>query len=104
VAQVDPDDDKITRFVLWHNTFDPMRNERRHVVLAAYDTEAAFKAALSPLYEDLLRRRETGIAHPTEHYGGELRYPGHEERRQQAKYAKWAFRGMAAATRRSCLS
>ncbi len=100
MAQVDPDDDTILRFVLWHNTFDPSRHERRHVVVAAYDNEAEFKAALAPLHEDLRRRRQAGSAHPTEHYGGEPRHPGHEARRQQAKQMKWAFRGAMAVSRR----
>jgi hypothetical protein len=99
--QVDPNDDEIARFVFWHNTFDALRNERRHVVVAAYDNEADFKAAIAPLHEDLLRRRQAGSTHPTEHYGGEWRYPGHEVQRQRAKGAKWAFRAKLEAIRNS---
>src|SRR5271166_5524637 len=37
VGMVDPDDDSICRWVVSHFRYDPARNERRNVVVAAFD-------------------------------------------------------------------
>jgi hypothetical protein len=42
VAEVDPDDDSIRRFIVRHYRYDPDRHERRHVVVAAFDSEREF--------------------------------------------------------------
>jgi len=43
VAEVDPDDHTIWRWVIYHRRFDCTRRERREVVVAAYDSEAEFE-------------------------------------------------------------
>ena len=47
VPAVDPNDDSVWRWVVQHYRFDPERNQRRRVVVAAYDNEAEFDAALT---------------------------------------------------------
>jgi len=42
MARVDPDDDSVRRYVLWHYRFDDRRNERRNVASAAFDSEIEF--------------------------------------------------------------
>jgi len=37
VAEVNPDDDSIDRWVLWHYRYDLDRRQRRNVVIAAFD-------------------------------------------------------------------
>jgi hypothetical protein len=37
MARVDPEDDTIWRFIACHYRYDPQRQERRHVVVAAFD-------------------------------------------------------------------
>ena len=38
VAEVDPDEDTIARWVVAHYRYDADRRERRHVVVAAFDS------------------------------------------------------------------
>ncbi len=51
MARVDPDDDSIRRFVIYRYAYDPVRRERRHQLVAAYDDVAEFERELD------LRRR-----------------------------------------------
>ncbi len=37
MALVDPDDDTLDRFVVWHYRYDAVRHERRNVVAIAFD-------------------------------------------------------------------
>jgi hypothetical protein len=43
MAQVDPADDSIKRFIVRHYRYDPERRERRHVVVAAFDNEPEYQ-------------------------------------------------------------
>jgi hypothetical protein len=60
VAEVEPDDDSIRRFIVWHYRYDPDRHERRHVVVAAFDNDREFEACLEATEAELRRRRGTG--------------------------------------------
>src|SRR5580700_7663243 len=43
MAQVDPADDSIKRFIVRHYRYDPERRARRHVVVAAFDNEPEYQ-------------------------------------------------------------
>jgi hypothetical protein len=60
VAEVDPDDDTIARWVVAHYRYDADRRERRHVVVAAFDNPDEFHADIHVRTEQLLARRERG--------------------------------------------
>lgn len=60
MAQVDPEDDSILRFIVRHYRYDPQRRERRHVVVAAFDNEAEYQARLQSEAAEIQRRRTTG--------------------------------------------
>jgi hypothetical protein len=60
VAEVDPDDDSIARWVVAHYRYDAGRRERRHVVVAAFDNPDEFHADIHARTEQLRARRETG--------------------------------------------
>lgn len=77
MAAVDPDDDSITRWVLWHFRYDPARRERRNVVVAAYDNEAEFKAHLASLHDSLVLAKAEGTAELTERLGGVIKPAGY---------------------------
>ena len=81
MAQVDPDDDSITRFIVRHYRYDPERHERRHVIVAAFDNEAQFKARMQEVADEIRRRRETGEdVDRREHASGSIFEPGHQRR------------------------
>jgi hypothetical protein len=60
VAEVDPDDDTIARWVVAHYRYDADRRERRHVVVAAFDNPDEFHADIDARTEHLRARRERG--------------------------------------------
>jgi hypothetical protein len=81
MARVDPGDDGITRFIVRHYRYDPERRERRHVVVAAFDNEPEFWAAIQDVQADIRRRRDSGEpADPGEHASGTMHEPGYLRR------------------------
>jgi hypothetical protein len=60
VAEVDPDDDTIARWVVAHYRYDAERRERRHVVVAAFDNPHEFHADIDARADQLRARTESG--------------------------------------------
>jgi hypothetical protein len=86
VAQVDPDDDGIDRWVVRRYAYDPLRHERRHQVVAAFDNESQFQALLAQSWEQLQQRRDTGEdIDVQEHYSGVYLEPGYRQRQQNRR-------------------
>jgi hypothetical protein len=86
VAQVDPDDDEILRFVVYHYRYDPGRHERRHTAIAAFDNEPEFQAFLTATASVLRRSRVSGErVDPLEHISGVVHEPGYRRRQQNAR-------------------
>jgi len=52
MARVDPDDDK-RRYIVRHYRHDPERHDRRHVVVAAFDSRREFSACLDAISEEI---------------------------------------------------
>jgi hypothetical protein len=81
MAQVDPEDDSIQRFIVRHYRYDPDRHERRHVVVAAFDNAQESRACMQDISAEIRRRRETGDdAGRSEHASGLIYEPGHLRR------------------------
>jgi hypothetical protein len=53
MSAVDPEDDDIARWVVHHYRYDPARNERRNVVVAAFDNEQEFHLEIAKLAAEL---------------------------------------------------
>src|SRR5262252_10773894 len=86
VAQVDPDDDGIDRWVVRWYAYDPLRHERRHQVVAAFDNESQFQALLAQSREQLQQRRDTGEdIDVQEHYSGVYLEPGYRQRQPKRR-------------------
>ena len=91
MAQIDPDDDEIRRFLVRRYIYDSARCERRHVVVAAYDSEAEFRAAIDALSAELRRRREAGEdVDLQEHVTGVVLDPGYRRKQQGGRIIKHA--------------
>ena len=81
VARVDVEDDSIRRFVVRHYRFDPVRHERRHVMVAAFDNEAESLTLLESIRDDIERRRTAGDpVDRNEHASGTVYEPGDRRR------------------------
>jgi hypothetical protein len=78
MAEVDPGDDTIERWiVLWYR-YDPARHERRNVAVTAYDNESDFKAAVARLEAQLHDLKAEGRAEPVEYIFGSVHSAGSE--------------------------
>jgi hypothetical protein len=60
MADVDPEDDSIRRFIVWHYRFDPQRHERRNVLVAAFDNEREMWARMEDIAAAIRQRLEAG--------------------------------------------
>ena len=61
VAELDPDDDTLLRYVVWRYSYDPARHERCHQVVASPDNEAEFNALVDSLVRELRDGRDTNV-------------------------------------------
>lgn len=81
VARADSDDDTLRRFIVRHYRYDPERRERRHVVVAAFDSRREFTACMAKASEQIERRRSAGEhVDPGEHVSGVVHEPGYGRR------------------------
>lgn len=86
MAEVDAGDDSLGRYVVYRYAFDPERNERRHQVVVAFDSERESMRFFEAQADDLRRRRDAGeLVDPREHYSGGFLEPGHQNRAQNAR-------------------
>jgi hypothetical protein len=88
MAVVDPDDDSIDRYVVWHYRYDAVRNERRNVVAAAFDDEQEFLAQIKRRVGQLDELQARGEADEREHIGGVWK-PAGEATEQPRRRTKW---------------
>ena len=70
MAAVDPYDDTIERFVVFHYRFDPERNERRNVIVAAFDTRRECTDFMTQEASALRLAIDRGDAEPVESMSG----------------------------------
>jgi hypothetical protein len=92
VAAVDPDDDSILRYVVRHYRYDSARHERRHVVVAAFDSQSEFEACLDATAATLRGRREAGEdVDPREHISGLVYEPGYQRLQRNARLLRRAI-------------
>jgi hypothetical protein len=92
VAVVDPDDDTVARYVVMHYRYDADRQERRHVVVAAFDDPDEFHADIHVRAEQLRARRENGEdVERLEHITGRTYAAGYHRQQRDAHLLKRAI-------------
>jgi hypothetical protein len=92
VAEVDPQDDTIRRYVVRHYAYDPDRHERRHMTVAAFDNEAEHRALFERLSEELRTRRDgSHEVDQREHYSGVVLEPGYSRLQQNGRLIREAM-------------
>ena len=77
MAEVDSSDDSRTRWILQWFRFDPERNERRNVTMAAYDRKREFDREFRKLQAELEALKSDGRAEDVEHISGVKHQKGH---------------------------
>lgn len=92
VARVDPGDDALRRYVVRHYRYDPERHDRRHVVVAAFDSRREFSACLKEASQEIERRKSAGEhVDPREHVSGVVREPGSGRRSANGRLVRRAI-------------
>lgn len=91
MPEVDPGDDSISRWVLHHYRFDTERRQRRNVVVAAYDDEAEYEAALATYRRRIQKEIDSGTRSAAEHVSGVLLRPGHRAAQARARTLRKAI-------------
>jgi hypothetical protein len=92
VAEVDPADDGIKRYVVRRYVYDPARRERRHVFVTAFDNSREFEAQIDVLNGDLRRRRQSGDdVDPQEYFSGTILEPGYCRKQRNGRIIKRAI-------------
>jgi hypothetical protein len=97
VPEVEPDDDDVQRYIVYHYRYDDERHERRNVVVAAYDNESEFLARIDALNDELRARAARGEGDPRETVSGAVLGPGY---RRQALAQRWDARRLFSRYRR----
>lgn len=85
MAEVDPDDDQIDRWIVWHYRFDAVRRERRNVTVAAYDNVSEFEKCMNSHRHRLLAQQASGEAEAVETIGGGYKPAGHQARMKESR-------------------
>lgn len=81
MGRVDPEDDTLRRYIVCHYRYYPKRHERRHVVVAAFDSRREYDACLQAASDEIERRKAAGEdVHPSEHVSGTVHEPGYRQR------------------------
>lgn len=93
MAQVDPLDDSIKRFIARHYRYDPERREWRHVIVGAFDNEREFRDCIDRTAAEIRARREGGEAvDRREHATGSVHEAGYLRRAANAHLLRRAMR------------
>jgi len=93
VGKVDVSDDGIRRFVVRHYRYDPERHERRHVLVAAFDSDREYEDCLASVEAAIGARRASGErVDPREHASGTVREPGDDALAAKGRLVSRALR------------
>ena len=97
MTEVDPSEDGRTRWVLQWFRFDPERNERRNVTIAAYSRKREFDREFRKLQAELEALKSDGRAENVEHISGikyeKGRLAGVRQIREQDRLRRQRFKG-----------
>lgn len=91
MPEVDPGDDSISRWVIYHYRFDPERRQRRNMVVAAYSDEVEFEAALAAYHRRIQKEIDSGTRSSAEHVSGVLWPPGYRAAQARARTLRKAI-------------
>jgi hypothetical protein len=93
MPKIDPDDDRLHRYVVRHYRYDSERRERRHVVVAAFDNRREFWECFHAAWDEIELRRANGEdVHPSEHVSGIEHEPGYRRRAANGRLIVRALR------------
>ena len=83
MAQVDIDDDSITRYIVWHYRFDSETRHFKKIPVAAFSKAREAKRLFNQESDLLRKRKESGFADEREYISSDLRTVGHKVRSRE---------------------
>jgi hypothetical protein len=92
VAEVDPEDDSIGRYIVRHYAYDAARRERRHQTIVAFDDRMQSEAYIHDANARLraLQAVDRDVD-PVEYYSGVLKPAGEDHRQHLRRVAQAAI-------------
>ena len=79
MVSIDPHDDSLHRYIVWHYHFVEEFGERKLEAECAFSTLAEAGREFTALSDDLLKRQAQGLADAKEYYSCGYRRPGYEK-------------------------
>jgi hypothetical protein len=78
MAQIDPDDDNLDRFVVWHYHFVEKQGERKLEAICAFSTRSEAEEEFRSSSDKLIKRQAAGLSDPREYFTLTYRRPGYK--------------------------
>lgn len=92
MAQVDVDDDSITRFIVWHYRFDSETRHFMKIPVAAFSKPREAKRVFNQESDHLRKRKESGLADEREYICSDQKTAGHKDRTRELRLFLRRFR------------
>ncbi len=92
MAQIDPADDSLWRWVVFHYRFVPERNQRTNALVAAFDNETEQVAAIGELTALIRQEVAAGTRDPKENVSGVTWHPGYHAEQGFGRLVESAIR------------
>lgn len=80
MAQVDINDDSITRYIVWHYRFDSETRHYKKIPVAAFSKPREAKRLFNQESDRLRKRKESGLADECEYISSDQKTAGHQGR------------------------
>jgi hypothetical protein len=92
VAEVDPEDDSVGRYIVRHYAYEPARHERRHQTTVAFDDRMEFEAYIQGANARLraLQAVDRNVD-PLEYYSGVFKPAGEDHHQRLRRIAQAAI-------------
>src|SRR5262249_1001034 len=92
VAEIDPEDDSVGRYIVRHYAYDPARHERRHQTIVAFDDRTESEAHINDANARLraLRAADRDVD-PLEYYSGVSKPSGEAHPQRPRRLAQAAI-------------
>ena len=86
MAQVDMNDDTVDRYIVWHYRFDEDTSHFRKIPLAAFSTSREARRLFEVESQNLLKKKESGLADAREYISSDQKKRGHNQRARDMRF------------------
>jgi hypothetical protein len=98
---IDPEDDSLPRFIVWHYHYVERHHERKLEAISAYSTRVEAYHEFNSKSNDLLKRQEAGLADIKEYFSCGYQGPGGMDQSMRARLTQkimrsgWTSQGLS---------